>query len=200
MTTTDPRLTGRTLNLPIYRRACELWKGNQTVSRALVFLGAKLADANHFCNRLARQTDEINSSNQPVGPGRWRTVSREADAFIFAVYGALDAYTQVAARVAGVATDREIKFPQLSRLLAEESRTPVRWVALREWMERTYRARWFVALRRMRNEVNYRSVLPYPLKQPLRMRGPLDWPATYKNVIHCVETGLGYLVNVKQSL
>lgn len=200
MSTTDPRLTREIMKLPIYRRASELWKEKKTVSRALIFLGTKLGDANHFCDRLAKLTEEINSSNRPATPVRWRTVSREADAFIFAVYGALDAYTQVAALIAGVATDREIKFPQLARLLAEESRVPVRWVELRKWLEKTYRARWFVALRRMRNEVNYRNVLPYPLKQPLRIHGPLNWPATYRNVTKCVETGTLYLLNINQTL
>ena len=142
----------------------------------------------------------MNSSHKAASTAAWERISREADAFIFAIYGALDAYTQVSAVVAGVATDREIKFPQLSRLLAEESRSPDQWDELRIWLETIYRARWFVDLRSIRNEVNYRSVLPFPLKKPIHFKGPLDWLKTYINVTECVETGLSYLLKINQAL
>ena len=195
----DPRLTRRISYLPVYRQACERWVEDETTSRSLVFLGAKVQDANHYCNHLTRWTLQMNSSRKVASTAIWERISREADAFIFAIYGALDAYTQVSAVVTGVSTDREIKFPQLARLLSEESRAPEQWDELRTWLETVYRAPWFVDLRGIRNEVNYRSVLPFPLQEPIHLKGPLDWLRTYTDVTECVETGLSHLLKIDQA-
>ncbi len=195
MVSDDPRLMKWFLRLPPYRRAYERWNEDRAVAHAVVFLSLKLADADYFCGRLEKTTTDAETSEKPLTPAQWRTFSREADAFIFAVYGALDAFTQVAATVAGVKTDEEIKFPLLARLLAEQSQQPDRWVKLQGWLKNTYRAYWFRDLRRLRNEVNYRSVLPYPLKRPLRLSGPLEWPTTHAHVVETVQGGLSLLLD-----
>jgi hypothetical protein len=94
-----------------------------------------------------------------------------------------------------VETEEEVKFPALAGLLASRSQHPEHWLALRGWLEEICQAGWFRELRRLRNVVNYRSVLGPPLKWPLRPGEAPDWAATYDHVVATVEAGLGLLLD-----
>ncbi|MGH8671886.1 MAG: hypothetical protein ACREUA_07605 [Burkholderiales bacterium] len=160
--------------------------------RPLFFLGVKLTDADFYLRPLL-EADAQQSAGGATSATRWRALSRQADAYVFAVYGALDAFTQVAVAVSGIQADEEIKFPALVRLLTAASRSPERWSTLRDCLEAIHQAEWFRRLRYMRNEVNHRSVLGLPLDWPAH--DALDWQSTYTRVVGTVEEGLHLLLD-----
>ena len=196
----DPRLTQSILRLPQFRRASQRWHDDPERMRSLIFLGVKLADADYYSSRLTgavakTRNDTSRTKGRPVTVARWRAFSRQADSFVFAVYGALDALAQIAVAVGRVRTEEEVKFPALAGLLASGSQNPERWVAFRGWLEEVYQAGWFRELRRLRNLVNYRSVLGPPLEGPRPPGVALDWATTYQHVVATVEAGLGLLLD-----
>jgi hypothetical protein len=81
---------------------------------------------------------------------------------VFVTYGALDAFGQIVAAVAEVHTQREIKFPLLASILAEDVRQPERWTLLAGWIETLYLAPWYIDVRRLRN----RRIPVFPVMPP----------------------------------
>jgi hypothetical protein len=82
---------------------------------------------------------------------------------VFVTYGVLDAFSQIVAEVAEVQTKREIKFPLIACILTEDSCQPERWDRFKHWIEQVYRSPWYIEVRRLRNVINYGSVLSAPL-------------------------------------
>jgi hypothetical protein len=126
------------------------------VVRTLIFLGVKLTDADHFRGCLAHV------DVQQLGIPEQCAFSRDLEAFVFVAYGVLDAFSQLVAEVAEVQTTREIKLPLITRILAEDRRQPERWERFRHWIEQAYRLLWYIDVRRLRNVINYGSVLSAP--------------------------------------
>ena len=158
------------------------------VARPLMFLGVKLTEADDYRSRLA----DVDVTR--LGIPEQRAFSRNLDAFVFVTYGALDAYSQIVAAVAEAHTQREIKFPLLASILAEDVRQPARWTLLAGWLETLYRAPWYIDVRRLRNVINYGSVLSAPLNWPPDADGVAQWLATYDRVLAAVEHGLALLL------
>ena len=195
----DPRLPHKLYRLHCYRQAWERWRDRSEIAQTLVFLGVKLADADYYRARLVRAVPNPDRYDPPASGARvdvatQRTLSRRLDAFVFTTYGALDALCQLIARVAEVKTDREIKFPLLADLLAQESPHPEQWQTLHLWTEDVYRMHWFRELRRLRNLINYRSVLPTPLVCPPPGSDILRYATNYTHVEGAVEAGLALLL------
>ena len=63
--------------------------------------------------------------------------------YLFVTYGVLDAFCQIVAQVAEAQTKREIKFPLIASILAEDVRQPERWSQLRNWVEQIYLSSWY---------------------------------------------------------
>ena len=132
-----------------------------TVATASIYLGIKLSEANRLALAvekgallLPRQANILRE--YLLG---WARLSQDVDAFMFTVYGALDALAQVLVAVYAVAPTEEVKFPALGRLLADapaESGAARVGAAVAETLD----APWYRDLRRLRNLVNYRAVLP----------------------------------------
>jgi hypothetical protein len=154
------------------------------VARALIFLGVKLTEADDFRRRLA----DVDVTQLDIP--KQRAFSRDLDAFVFVAYGALDALSQVVAAVADTHTQREIKFPLLASILTEDVRQPQRWARFAGWLETLYRAPWYIDVRRLRNIINYGSVLAAPLTWPPDAHEVTQWLSTYERVLATVEHGL----------
>lgn len=185
----DPRLPLKFDRLPHYARAWEPWGDHPDVARALIFLGVKLTDADHFRGCLTRvDVKQLSIPEQCA-------FSRDLDAFVFVAYGGLDAFSQIVAAVAEVQTEREIKFPLIARILAEDSRQPVRWERFRHWIEQVYQSPWYIELRRLRNVINYGSVLGAPLNWPPEPHCVSPWLASYDRVMETAEQGLALLLD-----
>jgi hypothetical protein len=156
----DPRITQPVLHLPLYRLAQSKLGKSAHRSRLLAHLAIKLADAHYYCHCLSAGRGKTRTPD-------WTQRSRCLDGFIFAVYGALDAATQIVAELAQVRPQEEVKFPALARLLSRSSRHPRRWIKLCLMVERIHRTGWFIKLRRLRNLINHRPILPSPPCWPL---------------------------------
>jgi hypothetical protein len=113
---------------------------------------------------------------------------------VFVTYGSLDAFCQIVAQVAEARTKQEIKFPLIASILAEDVRQPERWSPLIHWVEQVYVSPWYIDVRRLRNVINYGSVLSVPLNWPPDADGVTLWLATYDRVIDTVEHGLALLL------
>jgi hypothetical protein len=161
------------------------------VARTLILLGVKLTEADDYRSRLA------DVDVKRLGIPEQRAFSRDLDAFVFVTYGALDAFGQIVAAVAEVHTQREIKFPLLASILAEDVRQPERWTLLAGWIETLYLAPWYIDVRRLRNVINYGSVLSAPLNWPPDTHGVRQWLATYDRVLATVEHGLALLLETE---
>ena len=184
----DPRPLPKFDRLPHYARTWERWGSHPDVARTLIFLGVKLTDADHFRSCLAHV--DVKRLSLP----EQRAFSRDLDAFVFVTYGVLDAFSQIVAEVAEVQTKQEIKFPLIASILAEDIRQPDRWSQLRSWVEQVYLSAWYIEVRRLRNVINYGSVLPAPLNWPPNAHCVTQWLATYDRVIDTVEHGLALLL------
>jgi hypothetical protein len=113
---------------------------------------------------------------------------------VFVTYGVLDAFCHIVAAVAEARTHREIKFPLLTSILAEDVRQPARWTQFSGWLETLYRAPWYLEVRRLRNVINYGSVLAVPLHWPPDPQCVTQWLATYDRVLDTVEHGLALVL------
>jgi hypothetical protein len=102
--------------------------------------------------------------------------------------------SQIVAEVAEVQTKREIKFPLIARILAEDVRQPERWNRFRNWIEQVYLSPWYIDVRRLRNVINYGSVLSAPLNWPPAAHGVTQWLASYDRVLETAEHGLAWLL------
>jgi len=184
----DPRLLLQFDRLPQYATAWERWGNHPEVARSLMYLGIKLTDADHFRSRLTPvDLKQLSIPEQCA-------FSRDLDAFVFVTYGVLDALSQIVAEVAEARTTREIKFPLIARILAEDVRQPERWDRFRAWIEQVYRSPWYIDVRRLRNVINYGSVLPAPLNWPPEAQWVSQWLATYDRVMETAEQGLAWLL------
>ncbi len=184
----DPRPLLKFDRLPHYARAWERWGDYPDVARTLIFLGVKLTDADHFRGCLAHL--DVKRLSIP----EQRTFSRDLDAFVFFTYGILDALSQIVAEVTETQTKREIKFPLIARILAEDVRQPERWNRFRNWIEQVYLLPWYIEVRRLRNVINYGSVLSAPLNWPPEAHCVSQWLASYDRVIETAEQGLALLL------
>jgi len=184
----DPRLLSKFDRLPNYAKAWERWGDHPDVACLLIGLGVKLADADHFRGCLAYV--DIKRLSIPDQ----RTFSRDLDAFVFVTYGVLDAFCQIVAQVAETQTKREIKFPLIASILAEDVRQPERWSQLRNWVEQIYLSSWYIEVRRLRNVINYGCVLPAPLDWPPDAHDVMQWLAIYDRVMDTVDHGLALLL------
>lgn len=184
----DPRPLPKFDRLPHYARAWERWGDYPDVARTLIFLGVKLTDADHFRGCLAHL--DVKRLSIP----EQRTFSRDLDAFVFVTYGVLDALSQIVAEVTETQTKREIKFPLIARILAEDVRQPERWNRFRNWIEQVYLSPWYIEVRRLRNVINYGSVLSAPLNWPPEAHCVSQWLASYDRVIETAEQGLALLL------
>ena len=184
----DPRLLRNFDRLPHYAKAWQRWADHPDVVRALMFLGVKLTDADHFRGCLARV------DVPQLGIPAQCAFSRDLDAFVFVAYGVLDALSHIVAAVAEVQTTQEIKFPLIARILAEDRRQPARWDRFRHWIEQVYRLPWYIEMRRLRNVINYGSVLSTPLTWPPEAHCVSQWLASYDRVIETAEQGLALLL------
>lgn len=166
----DPRLSHYLDSLPHYRAWLEreldaVRRAAPTADVALatasIYLGIKLCDADRYAARVATEAHtlprKVNALREYLLG--WVHLSAALDGFVFAGYGALDALAQVAVRVCAVVPDEEVKFPALERLLARAPAQAPAAAALAVVCA-TLAADWFRDLRRLRNLVNYRSVLP----------------------------------------
>jgi hypothetical protein len=109
-------------------------------------------------------------------------------------FGFSHTFSQIVAEVAKVQTTREIKFPLIARILAEDRRQPERWDRFRHWIEQVYRLPWYIEVRRLRNVINYGSVLSAPLNWPPEAHCVSQWLASYDRVIETAEQGLALLL------
>ena len=184
----DPRLLRKFDRLPHYEKAWQRWGDHPDVVRALIFLGVKLTDADHFRGCLARV------DVQQLGIPEQCAFSRDLDAFVFVAYGVLDALSHIVAEVTEVQTTQEIKFPLIAHILAEDRRQPERWDRFRQWIEQVYRLPWYIEVRRLRNVINYGSVLSTPLTWPPEAHCVSQWLASYDRVIETAEQGLALLL------
>ena len=180
----DPRVLPTCSDLPNYAAAWRRWSAQAEVACPLLFLGVKLTEADDYCRRLAAV--DVTRLDIPAQ----RAFSRDLDAFVFVTYGGLDALSQVVAAVAEAHTPREIKFPLLASILADDVRQPARWTQVAGWLETLYRAPWYVEVRRLRNVINYGSVLTAPLTWPPDPQYVRQWLATYNRVLDTAEHGL----------
>jgi hypothetical protein len=154
----------------------------------LLFLGVKLTEADDYRSRLAAV-----DLTRPGIPAQ-RAFSRDFDAFVFVTYGGLDAFSQVVAAVAEACTPREIKFPLLASILAEDVRQPDRWTHVSGWLETLYQAPWYIEMRRLRNVINYGSVFAAPLTWPPDPQYVTQGLATYDRMLDTVEHGLALVL------
>lgn len=184
----DPRLLSTFSCLPHYAAAWGRWGAQAEVARPLIFLGVKLTEADDYRSRLA------DVDVKQLGIPEQRAFSRDLDAFVFVTYGALDAFSQIVAAVADAHTQREIKFPLLASILAEDVCQPVRWALFAGWLETLYLAPWYIDVRRLRNVINYGSVLSAPLNWPPDTPCVTQWLATFDRVLVTVEHGLALLL------
>jgi hypothetical protein len=125
----DPRVLPKFSDLPHYAAAWRQWGAQAEVARPLLFLGVKLTEADDYRRRLAAV--DVTRLDIPAQ----RAFSRDFDAFVFVTYGALDAFSQVVAAVVETHTPREIKFPLLASILADDVRQPARWTPVAGWLE-----------------------------------------------------------------
>jgi hypothetical protein len=175
----DPRPLPQFDRLPHYATAWERWGDYPEVARSLMYLGIKLADA--YRSRLTPvDLKQLSLPDQCA-------FSRDLDTFVFVTYGILDALSQIVAEVAKAQTKREIKFPLIASILTEDVRQPERWNRFRDWIEQVYRSPWYIDVRRLRNVINYGSVLPAPLNWQPEAYGVSQWLATYDRVIETAE-------------
>jgi hypothetical protein len=184
----DLRVLPKFYDLSNYAAAWKRWGAQAEVARPLLFLGVKLTEADDYRSRLAAV--DVTRLDVPAQ----RAFSRDCDAFVFVTYGGLDAFSQVVAAVAEAHTPREIKFPLLASILAEDVRQPARWTQVSRWLETLYRAPWYVEVRRLRNVINYGSVFTAPLTWPPDPQWVTQWLATYDRVLDTVEHGLAMVL------
>jgi hypothetical protein len=184
----DPRVLPTCSDLPNYAAAWKRWGSQAEVACPLLFLGVKLTEADDYRRRLAAV--DVTRLDIPAQ----RAFSRDFDAFVFVTYGGLDALSQVVAAVAEAHTPREIKFPLLASILADDVRQPARWTQVSGWLETLYRAPWYVEVRRLRNVINYGSVFAAPLTWPPDPQCVRQWLATYDRVLGTVEHGLALVL------
>ena len=184
----DPRVLPKFSDLPNYAAAWRRWRAQAEVARPLLFLGVKLTEADDYRCRLA--AEDVRRLDIPAQ----RAFSRDFDAFVFVTYGGLDAFSQAVAAVAEAHTPREIKFPLLASILAEDVRQPDRWAQVSAWLETLYRAPWYVEVRCLRNVINYGSVFAAPLTWPPEPQCVTQWLATYDRVLDTVEHGLALVL------
>ena len=185
----DPRLLLNFDRLPHYAQAWQRWGDHPDVVRALMFLGVKLTDADHFRGCLARV------DVPQLGIPAQCAFSRDLDAFVFVAYGVLDAFSHIVAAVTEVQTTQEITFPLIARILAEDRRQPARWERFRHWIEQVYRLPWYIEVRRLRNVINYGSVLSTPLTWPPEAPCVAQWLASYDRVLETADQGLALLLD-----
>ena len=184
----DPRPLAKFARLPNYAKAWRRWGDHADVARTLIWLGVKLTDADYYRSRLAHvEVKRLSIPNQ-------RAFSRDLDAFVFVTYGVLDAFSQIVAKVTEAQTKREIKFPLLASMLAEDVRQPDRWTLLTGWIEQIYLSPWYIEVRRLRNVINYGSVLSAPLTWPPDAHCVSQWLASYDRVMETAEHGLALLL------
>ena len=186
----DPRAIPNFDRLPNYAAAWKWWGDQPAIARTLIFLCVKLTDADHFRSCLAHVDLKQLSIREQC------TFSRNLDAFIFITYGVLDALSQLVAEVARAQTQREIKFPLIASILAEDVCQPERWSRLRIWIEQVCRSPWYIEVRRLRNVVNYGSVLSAPLNWPPDAQCVSQWLAIYDRVMETAEEGLLLLLEL----
>ena len=184
----DPRVLPKFSGLPNYAAAWRRWGAQAEVARPLLFLGVKLTEADDYRRRLAAL--DVTRLGIPAQ----RAFSRDLDAFVFVTYGGLDAFCNVVAAVAETHTPREIKFPLLASILAEDVPQPDRWTLCAGWLETLYRAPWYIEVRRLRNVINYGSVLAAPLTWPPDPQCVRQWLVTYDRVLDTVEHGLALVL------
>ena len=184
----DPRPLPKFYSLPNYAAAWRQWGAQAEVARPLLFLGVKLTEADDYRSRLAAV--DVTQLGIPAQ----RAFSRDLDAFVFVTYGSLDAFCHIVAAVTEADTPREIKFPLLASILAEDVRQPDRWALLAGWLETLYRAPWYIEVRRLRNVINYGSVLAAPLTWPPETQCVTQWLSTYDRVLDTVEHGLALVL------
>jgi hypothetical protein len=184
----DPRPLSKFGHLPNYAKAVERWGDHPDVARPLIFLGVKLTDADHFRSGLVHVDVKRLSIPEQCA------FSRDLDAFVFVTYGVLDAFSQIVAGATAAQTKREIKFPLIASILAEDVRQPERWNVLRNWIEQVYLSPWYIDVRRLRNVINYGTVLSVPLNWPPDAHSVSQWLATYDRVMDTAEHGLGLLL------
>ena len=184
----DPRVLPKFSALSNYAAAWRRWGAQAAVARPLLFLGVKLTEADNYRSRLA--VVDVTRLDMSVQ----RAFSRDFDAFVFVTYGALDAWCHVVAAVTEARTPREIKFPLLASILAEDVPQPDRWTRVAGWLETLYRAPWYLEVRRLRNVINYGSVFAAPLTWPPDPQCVTQWLATYDRVLDTVEHGLALLL------
>lgn len=189
----DARVAAVAARLPRFRRAEKLWAADAAAGPRLGALGVKLFDAAYYLGRLAGF--EFESQREGAGrrtESRVQEYSREADAFIFTCYGALDAVSHLIVTVADLPTDEEVKFPMIARLLGESGQAE-RWEPLTRHLEAVYEAGWFRDLRRLRNVVNYQGILTGPAEWPAIKANAPDWSLFYDEVVDTIETALRHL-------
>lgn len=166
----DPRLSHFVDGLPRYRAWLEREldaarrAGPDTaapVATASIYLGIKLAEADRYALSVVTEARTLPRKANALREYLlgWVRLSMAVDSFVFASYGALDALAQVVVQVCAVTPDEEVKFPALERLLVGASPGSAA-AAARAVVLDTLGAAWFRDLRRLRNLINYRSVLP----------------------------------------
>jgi hypothetical protein len=147
----DDRIAESVLELPAYGRACYRLQPRADVLLELAHLGIRLSEAGFLLRAVERKAAD--------DPPPLRGLSRDLDAWVFAVYGVLDALAHVLVAHAAVETSDEVKFPLLGRILG-----PGHPLAAR--LADVLAESWFVELRALRNLVNYRPVLDVPARWP----------------------------------
>ena len=75
-----------------------------------------------------------------------------------------------------------------------DRRQPERWDRFRHWIEQVYRLPWYIEVRRLRNVINYGSVLSAPLHWPPEAQCVSQWLASYDRVMETAEQGLALLL------
>ena len=162
----DSRLTAYLERLPKYhshmlnlRAAAAVNKRTASILEAHAYLGIKLCESNRWLGRLSQLAATLSNVEGKSEARRLQSLSSQADAFLFATYGGLDALAQEIVAVHTFEPTEEVKFPALERMLRESCDHPGACEALRAQLSRTCDASWFRDLRRLRNLVNFRSLL-----------------------------------------
>jgi hypothetical protein len=197
----DPRLTAYVELLPRYRALLQQLAASDERGTAVLYLGIKLCAGKRYLNAVTRGYRALQHlrAEDPGYPRRWARLADDIDSFVFAAYGALDALAQLIVTAYAVEAAEEVKFPALARILAAAPASAA--AAVREYVAATCAAPWFRDLRRLRNLINYRSVLPAvpwtgaPAADPAAYRGP--WPAPPSPALASLEALPGYCTSAQ---
>ena len=173
------------MKLMEFRQCATAVSGDPEMEPFLSYLGIRLGDAQYYLQRLTRMCSQHASQRAAVSQ---REFSRSADAYIFTVYGVLDAYSQLVVAAAGISTQHEIKFPLLATILEEQERDTTAWDGLLKWLKAIYCSEWYVELRRLRNVVNSRSVIDSPFRWEQAVTAH-DWEVHLQEALAVLQQG-----------